>query len=172
MYLSCVFRLTRLQYIDAQQVGGAIGHCAPGAIVIPPIKQGSALICSSLLTSGSGDAEAKVGVSGRTIHCSTRAKAQQLIAPLQSAVTSERHQIQKLSVALCWLKAPCDCSGNAGIVPWLYNALQVKRVSVCHTGRAGGCRNEEDRFCQENKTEKGLMVEIVVSAPLVRNSKY
>lgn len=141
-----VFRLTRLQYTDAQWVGCAVGHRAPGAIVILPIKQGSTLVRPRLLASSSGDAEAEVGVRGRTIHRGTGAQAQQLVAPLQSAVPRERHQISELSVALCWQEAPCDRSRNVGIVPWLHDALQVKRVAKRHAGRTGGGRHEEERF--------------------------
>lgn len=141
-----VFRLTRLQYTDAQWVGCAVGHRAPGAIVILPIKQGSTLVRPRLLASSSGDAEAEVGVSGCTIHCGTCAQAQQLVAPLQSAIPRECHQISEFSIALCWLEPPSDCSRNVWIVPWLDDALQVKRVTKRHARCTGGGRHEEERF--------------------------
>ena len=126
---------TWLQDADAKQVGGAVGHSAPGVVVVPPPQDGGALVLARLATPRAGHRQPEVGVGVGAVHSGTGAQPQQLLPPLQRALTRESHQVFELSLILAvsflagWHEAPRDRRGDAGVVTRLHQAQEVEGVS-------------------------------------------
>lgn len=142
--------LTWLQHPDLQQVGGALGQPRPGVVVVPPPQLGYTLVLARLRVTGSADAQAHIVAGLCLLDGRAGSEAGGPVPPLDPSIPGESHQVMELNSAH-WLEPPRHGHRDPSRVMGFDDALQVKRVTVGHTWRAGDGCDGKAHFWRESR---------------------